>query len=156
MSKPVSAYNKKPGEKVFYCPRRNHHFSVPRIGQDGKPIQQTNPMTGVPLTDISGNPQYASDMISFTEHQPRLSEDGYWCKKVTNKDTPKHIVDFLNKCAADRGSEIVDEDTFLNMVNPDLALRVKTDKAKDDKIASQEAEIAELRAKLQGNQQRRN
>jgi len=152
MAKIVSAKQRNPGEKVFYCPRRSHTFSVPKI-VDGKRLPLTNTVTGVPLSDINGNPQYREDTLRFIPYQDRLSEDGYWCTFVTNKDTPKEVVDYLVKCVEDRSSEITDEKGFLRITNPDLAQRVEQDKAKDDTIESMKGEIEKLRAQLQGKRQ---
>lgn len=155
MGKIVSAYPKNNGEKVFYCPRRSHSFSIPRVGTDGKRTQLTNVVTGALLYDTNGDPLYKEDTFSFKEYQARLSEDGYWCVFVASKNTPKTVVDFLEKCVADRSSEIVDEKEFLKITNPDLYQRVKEDKEKDDQLAAKDLEIEELRSKLSSVQGKR-
>ena len=113
----------------------------------------TNPVTGAALFDSNGDPLYKETTYKFTEYQGRLSEDGYWCVYVTTKDTPKAIVEYLERCAGERGSEIVNEKDFLKITNPDLAVRIDEDKAKDDTIDSQKAEIDRLRQQLQGRKQ---
>jgi len=154
MGKTVSPHAKQKGETVYYCPRSSHTFSLPKVGSDGKPVQLCNTATGIPLTDARGNPVFAEDTYKFEGHQSRLIEDGYWCKFIVKKDTPKQVAEYLEKCAKERGSEIITEADFIKATNPDLAVRLEQDSEKDSTIEKQNAEIEELRAKLAGKGQK--
>lgn len=149
MGKTVSPHDKKKGEKVYYCPRKSHKFSVPKM-MDGKRVQLTNILTGAPLTDMKGDPVYAEDTFLFEDHQARLTEDGYWCKFVVNKDTRKDVAEYLELKSKERGNEIIDEAEFLKATNPDLAVRLAQDTEKDATIDKMSAEIEKLRAQLGG------
>lgn len=142
--------NKKKGEKCYYSPYKKHSFTVPKINEKGEKVFRTNQVTGVPLTNLNGEPEFVEETIDFKEWKNQFTEDGYWCVYVVSKDTPKHIAAELLKDAKDRKSMVLDEDAFIELTNPDLAIRMKEDIEKDTTIKSQADEIAALRAQLAG------
>jgi hypothetical protein len=159
----VGVYQKKnKGDIVYYAKRLNYSFSLPKLGADGKPVQKTNPNTGLPIFDLRGNPEFIEEPVSFIQWKTRFSEEGYCCVFIVTKDTPQRIKDELKKDAADRTCAIMDEKAYIKSTNPDLAEKISFDEAneaaiaeKDSKLAEKDKEIADLRAKLSGGGQRR-
>lgn len=146
----IGIYQKKSGETVYYVNAVNYRFSLPKLDANGKVIQATNPATGNPIYRTDGNPEIIEYPVEFTPWKSRFSEEGYWSVFVVDKNTPKQIADELKKDAADPKTRILTEAEFIAQTNPDLATFQKQESEKDVRISQQEAEIAELRAKLAG------
>jgi hypothetical protein len=154
----AGAYPHKEGEKVFYVRRYSHVFFVKKKDANGKFLQRTNQVTGLPINNASGEPELIEQAVEFTRWKTRFTQDGYVSVFVVKPDTDKDIVAELEKDAKDRGSEIMDEKTFIKTVNPELAERMEQDEKtqkllgeKDGKISTLLAEVEQLRKRLGGN-----
>jgi hypothetical protein len=155
-------YPKKEGEKVYYIRRLGYMFSLPLLDEKGERIPETNPNTGLQIRDVRGQIQYLETSIAFTPWRTRFCEEGYVAVYVVTKDTPKQIADALEADAKNRKSEVLDEESYIQIVNPDLFKRIGEDREKDAKIAAAtaetqaaNAEIERLRKMLGQNQQKR-
>lgn len=146
------------GEKVYYVRLYGYAFMVKKLDANGKPIQRSNPATGLPIFTQSGEPEFIEYSAEFTKWKSRFTQDGYVSVYLVKKDTDPQIAAFLEAAAKDRKSEIMDEDTFIKTVNPELWEKMESDKKldaligeKDSKITSLTDEISRLKAKLGGN-----
>jgi hypothetical protein len=153
----AGAFKHEKDETVYYARRYSHVFYVPKYGEDGKQVQKTNPATGNKIFLPNGEPEYVEKMVHFKPWKTKFCADGYVCVYVVTKDTPADIVKALAKDAADRGSDVMDEKSFIATVNPELAARMAEDEAnekllgeKDGTIKALSDEVAALKRTLSG------
>jgi hypothetical protein len=150
----AGVYPHKKGEKVYYVRRLTHTFSVKKLGEDGKPIQMTNPQSGLAIRTPAGELVYIEEMISFKKWHTKFSETGYCCVFVVDKNTPEHIAKEIEKDALDRKSEVMDEKTYIATVNPELAKHLEDEERVEKLLGSKDATIEQLRRDIQELQSR--
>ena len=154
----AGAYPHEKGEKVYYVRLYGYSFMVKKLDANGKPIQRTNPATGLPIFTQSGEPEFIEQSFEFTKWKSRFTQDGYVSVYLVNKDTDPQTAAFLEASAKDRKSEIMDEEAFIKTVNPELWEKMESDRKlesllgeKDGAIKNLNDEIARLKSKLGGN-----
>ena len=153
----AAAFPHKKDEKVFYVRKYGYSFPVKKLGLDGKPIQKTNPNTGMEIYLPNGDPEFIEKFYDFTKWKTTFCADGYVSVYVCTKDTDPRVIAALEAEAASRGSEVMDEKTFIRTVNPELADKLEEDEKlkgilsdKDGKINSLLAEVESLKQRLSG------
>ena len=153
----AGAYPHKKEERVFYIRKYAHTFPVKALDQNGKPIQKTNPATGMPIYLPNGDPEFIEKFHDFKPWKTKFCADGYVAVFVITKDTDKRVIEAVEKEARDRGSEVMDEKTFIASVNPELAARIAEEEAsekllgeKDGEIKALSDEVAALKRRLSG------
>lgn len=144
--------------KVYYVNRKNHRFPIPKLDENGKKIPKTNAVTGNPIFNGRGEPEYHEESIGFSPWYSRFTALGYWSVFEVKKDTPKIIADALAACAASKKSEIMSEEAFIEMTNPNMLAEIKrsTELEKEVTILREgkskaDEEIARLKQRLSGN-----
>ncbi|MBN1294366.1 MAG: hypothetical protein JXB48_21195 [Candidatus Latescibacteria bacterium] len=110
--------------KVYYVNRLDYGFSVRVYGDDGKPKQKKNSVTGLPITNSIGEPEFVEQSVMFMRWQPRFSEIGYWCIYEVTPETPKSISDELERMAKSKDHQVMTEKAFIEHTNPALARHI--------------------------------
>jgi hypothetical protein len=132
--------------KVYYANAKEYTFCCKRLGADGKPQQQTHPVTGIPLSHADGAPVYHEHILSFTRWADRFTEDGYWSVYETSSSTPPEVAEKLEEMAQARSNPtVITEEEFLKRFHPMVQEEKKEVKKLTKRLKQQQEEIERLK-----------
>jgi hypothetical protein len=126
--------------KVYYVNRNIFRFPVPKLDEKGNKIPKTNPSNGNPIFNSRGEQEFHEDSLQFTHWHTRFTDLGYWSVFEVKKETPKIVAKLLEEFAASKKSEVMDEEAFIKLTNPQMLEEVKRNNELEKEIETLKAE----------------
>lgn len=138
----------EPIEK-FYALYANYYFTYPVVDEDGKPLLQTNTVTGNVLRDTNGQPRFVMKMEQFKPIRTKMSQ-GFLSEAVFDPNTKDQQElargKALRELAAQDGIDVLTEDKKDQHENYAAWEEKKKRKELEERLENAEAQASKAEA----------